>query len=91
MRGRFRKELDSIMNQAICSSVRFEGIASEIEQAGHEVVICLDLSAYAEVRGASQPIRNARSSSDSREFLNGVLSDNDLRFLKAMGITAVEN
>lgn len=91
MRGRVREELDSIMNQAICANGRFEGIASEIERAGHEVVICLDLSAYAEVRGSSQTIRHARSSSNSKEFFHGMLSGHDLKFLKAMGIKAVEN
>lgn len=90
MRGRVREQLDSIMNQAICTNMRFEGIASEIERAGHEVVICLDLSAYAEVRGASQPIRNAGSCSNAKEFFHAMLSGQDLRFLKAMGINGVE-
>jgi len=91
MRGHVREELDSIMNHAICANMRFEGIASEIERAGHEVVICLDLSAYAEVRGSSHPIRNLRGSGNSNQLLNGMLSGQDLKFLKAMGIKAVEN
>jgi len=62
------------MNHAICANMRFEGIASEIEPAGHEVVICLDLSANAEVRGSYHPIRNLRSSGNSNQLLNGMLS-----------------
>lgn len=90
-RGHYREELDSIMNEAICSSTRFEGIACEIERAGYEIVICLDLSAYAQVRGVSEPIRNARSSAGSKEPFNGMLSGQDLKFLKAIGIRPVGN
>lgn len=90
-RGRFREELDSIMNEAIGASVRFEGIASEVERAGYEIVICLDLSAYAQVRGVSEPIRHARSSGGSKEPFHGLLSGQDLKFLKAIGIRPVVN
>src|SRR5215472_2698326 len=71
MRGRYREELDSIMNEAICASLRFEGIASEIERAGYEIVICLDLSAYAKVRDLSESVRNARAQGRSKEPFNG--------------------
>jgi len=86
MRGRYREELDSIMNEAICASLRFEEIASEIERAGYEIMICLDLSAYAKVRDLSESVRNARGPGRSKEPFNGLLSGQDLKFLKAVGI-----
>src|ERR1700722_7869839 len=45
-------ELDAIVNEAVGASERFEGIVSKIEQAGHKVLICLDLLAYAQVHGS---------------------------------------
>lgn len=90
MRGRYREELDHIMNEAVCASSRFEGIASEIENAGHEVVICLDLSAYAQIRGGSQGARDPGKSSSSLEPLSSLLSVQDLKFLKALKIKAFE-
>jgi hypothetical protein len=89
MRGRYRQELDSIMNEAICASLRFEGIASHIESAGYEIVICLDLSTYAQLRHFSAPIRNARHSCGAREPFCGLLSGQDMKFLKAIGISPV--
>lgn len=89
MRGRYREELDHIMNAAVCASGRFEGIASEIERAGYEVVICLDLSACAQVRDSSEPIRNTRHSGPANEPLSHLLSSQDLKFLKALKIKAI--
>lgn len=53
--SRYYHQLDSIVNEVIGTSERFEGIASEIESAGYEVLICLDLSAYAQVQGMARP------------------------------------
>jgi hypothetical protein len=52
-RSRYLRALDNIVNEAVGASDRFEGIAGEVESAGHEVLICLDLSAYVEVQGAA--------------------------------------
>jgi hypothetical protein len=90
MRGRYREELDHILNEAVGSSSRFEGMASEIEGAGYEVVICLDLSAYAQVRESSESHCNTRKLV-SAEPLSGLLSAQDLKFLKALKIRAIES
>jgi hypothetical protein len=42
-RSRYYRELGIIVNEAVGASDRFEGIASEVESAGYEVLICLDL------------------------------------------------
>jgi len=97
MRGRYREELDHIMNEAVCASARFEGIASAIESAGYEVVICLDVSAYSQVREPAEPaqnaeaIRNVRKPERSDDRLCRLLSSQDLKFLKALKIRALEN
>lgn len=44
------RELDTLVNEVIGASDRFEGIASQIEREGHDVLICLDLSTYAQVQ-----------------------------------------
>ncbi|HKW77375.1 MAG TPA: hypothetical protein VJN64_17715 [Terriglobales bacterium] len=90
MRGRYREELDHILNEAVGGSVRFEGMASEVEGAGYEVVICLDLSAYAQVRESSEPHCKTRQRA-STEPLSKLLSAQDLKFLKALKIKAVES
>ena len=91
MRGRHREELDHILNEAIGHSGRFEGLASEIENAGNEVVICLDLSAYAQVRESSAPIHKGRKFDAVREPLSALLSVQDLKFLKDLKIKVIEN
>lgn len=50
----YYNQLDNIVNEAIESSERFEGIAARVERAGYEVLICLDLSAYAQVHTTPQ-------------------------------------
>lgn len=90
MRGRYRDQLDHIMNHAVGSSDRFEGIAAAVEGAGHEIVICLDLSTYAQVRESSALVRRTRTPS-SAEPLSHLLSNQDLKFLKALKIKATEN
>ncbi len=96
VRGRYREVLDRIMNDAIGSSERFEQIASAIEKAGHEIVICLDLSAYAQVRQAqvrqaAEPVARAKEFRSGREPLAHLLSGQDLQFLKDLKISALEN
>lgn len=103
-KSRYYRELDAIVNEAVGSSDRFEGIAAEIENAGHEVLICLDLSAYVEVQGTAAPVREVRQSKSHetrpREArphkLHGAsfsiqLSGHDREFLKGLGIKADEN
>lgn len=51
-KSRYYSQLDTIVNEAIESNGQFERIASRIESAGHEVLICLDLSAYARVQAS---------------------------------------
>jgi hypothetical protein len=94
MKSRYREELELIVNKAVGSSDRFEGIASEIESAGYEVLICLDLSAYAQIQ--QSPPRVSRNRADEamirprrppyEETVNLRFSDDDLRFLKALRI-----
>lgn len=92
MKSRYREELELIVNRAVGASDRFEGIASEIENAGYEVLICLDLSAYTQV----QPPRMTRGQADEAmvrprrppygDPLNLRFTDHDVRFLKALRI-----
>ena len=91
MRGRYREVLDHIMNDAVGASDRFEGIAAEVERAGHEIVICLDLSAYAQVREPAQLVGRTRNLLSSGEPLTHLLSRQDLQFLKDLKISATEN
>jgi len=94
MNSRHRHELDIIVNEAVGASDRFEGMASQIERAGHELVICLDLSAYAQVRGSTAPSlpfeETVKSAFDDRPF-NPQFSAHDLTFLKALGVKADES
>jgi hypothetical protein len=90
IRGRYREMLDRIVNDAIGKSERFDGIASTIEKAGHEIVICLDLSAYAQVREPAEPI-GARELPSASEPLARLLSGQDLKFLKDLKISATKN
>lgn len=90
IRSRHREELYGIVNEAIGASDRFEEIASEIEGAGHEVVVCLDLLAYAQVRVSSPGIAHTRSRRIQEEHFRRLLSAQDLEFLRDLKITAVE-
>jgi hypothetical protein len=91
MRSRAQKSLDAIVNEAIGANGRFEQIASEIERAGYEVVICLDLSAYVQVRPSRGP-KMTRSSGNARtEAVVPIFSAQDLKFLKALKIKSDEN
>jgi hypothetical protein len=90
-RGRYREVLDRIMNDAVGASERFEGIAAEVEREGYEIVICLDLSAYAQVRESAEPGRSAKHLLTSGERLTYRFSRQDLEFLKDLKISASES
>jgi len=88
-RSRYNRELDRIVNQAVGESDRFEGIASRVENAGYEVVICLDLSAYAQVKGAAPSDRQALGTMAQiprDEPFPAQMSGSDRKFLKSLGI-----
>ena len=93
-RSRLYRELGTIVNAAVGASDRFEGIASEVESAGYEVLICLDLSAYAQVKGsapAHPQVREANAQIPGVELVPIQLSGSDRKFLKASGIRIDEN
>jgi hypothetical protein len=88
--SRYCQELERIINEAIAANDGFENIACDIERAGYEVLISLDLSAYAHVQASSAPV--APEHADCQEFseepVNIELSAQDISFLKALKITA---
>ena len=102
--SRYYRELDAIVNEAVGANNRFEGIAAEIENAGHEVLICLDLSAYVEVQAPAAPHREIREVK-SRDLkprpakpqipvetaFPTQLSNHDRKFLKGLGIKTDES
>jgi hypothetical protein len=93
MNSRHRHELDIIVNEAVGANDRFEGMASQIERAGHELVICLDLSAYAQVRAStapSLPFEQTVESGSPNQPCNPQFSAHDLTFLKALGVKTDE-
>jgi len=87
--SRYFRELEGIVNEAVSTSERFEGIAFEIESAGYEVLICLDLSAYVEVRGGDASARRGQTlpSPPPDTILPMPLTGADRKFLKGMGIS----
>jgi hypothetical protein len=88
-RSRYYRELGAIVNQAVGTSLRFEGIASEVESAGYEVLICLDLSAYAQVNAAPAPhpqLLLGYAQTPGVEPAPIQLSSSDRKFLKALKI-----
>ena len=93
MSSRHRHELDTIVNEAVGANDRFEGMASQIERAGHELVICLDLSAYAQVRASTPrlPFPETRKPVSCDQPFNLQFSAHDLTFLKALGVKADES
>lgn len=92
-RSRCRAELNTIVNEAVSASTSFERIASEIESAGHELLICLDLSTYAQMQEKIEP-SGRRIPPSAREatgdWLKHLLSSRDLEFLRSMKITVGE-
>jgi|HubBroStandDraft_1064217.scaffolds.fasta_scaffold07238_6 hypothetical protein len=88
-KSRYYRKLDAIVNEAVGASDRFEGIDSKVESAGYEVAICLDLSAYAQVRGLIPPRRavGEEKAQISHQGADPIaLSGADRRFLKDVGI-----
>jgi hypothetical protein len=88
-RSHYYRELGTIVNEAVGASDRFEGIASEVESAGYEVLICLDLSAYAQVKvsaPAHPQLREANAQVPCVEPVPIRLSGSDRKFLKALRI-----
>ena len=91
MRGRYREVLDRIMTDALGASKRFEDIAAELEREGHEIVICLDLSTYAQVREPAGPVSRTKNLPTSGEPVAHPFSRQDLEFLKDLKISASES
>jgi hypothetical protein len=93
-RSRYYRELGTIVNNAVGASDRFEGVASEVESAGHEVLICLDLSAYAQVKASTPAYRQVQGTSPaisgSAPLLHQ-LSGSDRKFLKSLNISIDES
>lgn len=93
MRSRYRAELDNVVNEAVGASTSFDGIASEIESAGHQLLICLDLSTYAQLQQKTNPGAKGFGKAPAaahRDSLSHLLSSGDLELLKSMKITANE-
>jgi hypothetical protein len=92
-RSRYYRDLGIIVNQAVGASDRFEGIASEVESAGYEVLICLDLSAYAQAKELIPPHRQLREAiaQPRKRSVPIQLSNSDRKFLKDLKITIDEN
>jgi hypothetical protein len=89
-RSRYYRELATIVNNAVGASDRFERVASEVESAGYEVLICLDLSAYAQVKTPTPTYRQVQGTnpaSSGTEPLLHQLSGSDLEFLKSLNIS----
>ena len=94
MQSRHCEELNHIVNEAVAANHNFEKMACEIENAGYEVLLSLDLSAYAQVRQSSAPVRMlppARRPDHSKAAPIMELSAHDHDFLKALKIKADEN
>jgi hypothetical protein len=87
--SRYCDELGVIVNEAVGSSQYFEEIAEEIESAGYRVLICLDLSSYAQIeeaRAPHQPVPVRGERPDPIEICAMQLSEKDRLFLKGIGI-----
>ena len=90
-RSSHRQELDAIINEAIGSSDSFERMASEIERAGYEIVICIDFSPYTRVHGVdfAMPQRQLPQPPNTGDAVPALrLSKSDLRFLSELKIRA---
>jgi hypothetical protein len=93
--SRHCQELERIVNEAVTSSESFEELASQIENAGCEVLISVDLSAYAQVQSSlvegEAEGRSNRRASGKQQDSPMELSSYDLTFLKTMKIKTDEN
>ncbi len=93
------RDLEKIISEAVQANGAFERMAKVIENAGYELRICLDLSAYAHVHPretapeetsvcyARVPRRTEPSLAESAEGVFLPLSDPDTQFLKKMRIS----
>lgn len=87
-------ELERIVNEAVTASDSFENLASQLESAGYEVLISLDVSAYAQIQASSAApdrLLPAGLSKSSEEPATIELSSYDLSFLKELKIKADDN
>jgi hypothetical protein len=82
------RELDVLVNEVIGASSRFEGIASQIEREGHDVLICLDLSTYAQVQATALLPKETRQMNllTSRQEPAVKFSHSDRAFLAGLKI-----
>lgn len=96
----YYRELDTIINEVVGASDRFEGIAAQLERQGYEVLLCLDLSAYAQIQSAGPVVRQGRVAETEpvqppdppqREQSSVRFSGSDRQFLKALKITTEDN
>jgi hypothetical protein len=83
------RELDTLVNEVVGTSDRFEGIASQIEREGHDVLICLDLSTYAQVQASTLALTRGRQTNPRIPRPDPTpihLSDSDRTFLAGLKI-----
>lgn len=93
-KSRRRTDLERVVNEATASNIAFENIASQLEHAGYEVQLSLEIAPYARIQGqADTSIRrtpsarpNVAEDSPDIEF-----SSYDHSFLKALKISPGEN
>lgn len=83
------RELDALVNEVIGASDCFEGIASQVEREGHDVLICLDLSTYAQVQATALAaeqgwLMNPRASREEPALIQ--FSRSDRAFLAGLKI-----
>ena len=88
-KSKCHRELDTLVNEVIEASDRFEGIASQIEREGHDVLICLDLSTYAQVQATAPAPEQVRQTTPrvSRQEPTLKFSHSDRAFLALLKIT----
>jgi hypothetical protein len=90
LNSRHSLQLDGIVNEAVQANSAFEKIATDIERAGYQVNLCLDLSAYAQVRDPRSKMSHVAKKSPVPPDMDScspmALSGQDLQFLKDMRI-----
>jgi hypothetical protein len=88
--SRSRHELDAIVHEAVTANDSFERIVSAVESAGHQLLICVDLTTYAQVREQAMPLLESGDGDTEIDqgTVNSALSGQDLKFLKSVGIKA---
>jgi hypothetical protein len=94
LNSRYRSELNAIVSEAVHADSRFEHIACSVENAGCELLICLDLSAYTQVRKQGRPQASSAEAKERRpsrsvdHVVELRLSDDDFQFLRAIKISS---